>query len=35
MTFVDWTIIALYFIVSIAIGLYYARRAGKNTEEYC
>ncbi|HEX8337406.1 MAG TPA: hypothetical protein VF621_11795, partial [Pyrinomonadaceae bacterium] len=30
----DWLIIAAYFALSLAIGLYYARRAGRSTEEY-
>ena len=31
---VDWAIIAAYFVMSLLIGLYYARRAGRSTEEY-
>ncbi len=31
---VDWLIIAAYFALSLAIGLYYASRAGRSTEEY-
>ena len=31
---IDWLIIAAYFALSLIIGLYYARRAGKSTEEY-
>ncbi|HYP26088.1 MAG TPA: sodium:solute symporter family protein [Blastocatellia bacterium] len=31
---VDWLIIIAYFVLSLAIGLYYARRAGRSTEEY-
>ncbi|MER3426815.1 MAG: sodium:proline symporter [Pyrinomonas sp.] len=31
---IDWLIIAGYFALSLAIGLYYARRAGRSTEEY-
>jgi SSS family solute:Na+ symporter len=31
---IDWLIIASYFVLSLAIGLYYARRAGRSTEEY-
>lgn len=31
---IDWLIIATYFAISLIIGLYYARRAGKSTEEY-
>ena len=30
----DWLIIASYFALSLAVGLYYARRAGRSTEEY-
>jgi len=30
----DWTIIALYFLVSAAIGLLYTRRAGTSTQEF-
>ncbi|HJU91480.1 MAG TPA: sodium:solute symporter family protein [Pyrinomonadaceae bacterium] len=31
---IDWVIIAAYFLFSLVIGLYYARRAGRSTEEY-
>lgn len=31
---IDWLIIGAYFALSLAIGLYYARRAGRSTEEY-
>jgi SSS family transporter len=31
---IDWLIIAAYFVLSLMIGLYYARRAGRSTEEY-
>ncbi|HEX6285523.1 MAG TPA: sodium:solute symporter family protein [Pyrinomonadaceae bacterium] len=31
---IDWLIVAAYFVVSLLIGLYYARRAGRSTEEY-
>jgi solute:Na+ symporter, SSS family len=34
LTFVDWAIIAAYFVVSLAIGLYYSRRASKGVDEY-
>jgi solute:Na+ symporter, SSS family len=30
----DWVFILAYFVLSLAIGLYYSRRAGKSTEEY-
>lgn len=32
--FLDWAVIAIYLIFSLLIGLYYARQAGKNTENY-
>jgi SSS family solute:Na+ symporter len=31
---IDWTVIILYLIFSLLIGLYYAKQAGKNTESY-
>lgn len=31
---IDWIIIAAYFALSLAIGLYYAKRAGNSTEEF-
>jgi Na+/proline symporter len=34
LTALDWTIIAAYFAVSLAIGLYYSRRAGRGVGEY-
>lgn len=34
MTTLDWAIIIAYFLLSIGIGLYYAKRAGRNTEEF-
>jgi Na+/proline symporter len=30
----DWSVIILYFAISLAVGLYYARRAGSSTGEY-
>lgn len=30
----DWLIIAAYFALSLFVGLYYSRRAGRSTEEY-
>ena len=30
----DWSVIAIYFLLSLAVGLYYARRAGSNISEY-
>ena len=32
--YVDWIVIALYFLVNLAIGLYYARRASGSTSEF-
>jgi solute:Na+ symporter, SSS family len=34
LNFIDWLIIGAYFLLSLVIGLYYARRAGRSTEEY-
>ncbi|HXH83224.1 MAG TPA: sodium:solute symporter family protein [Candidatus Tectomicrobia bacterium] len=34
LTAVDWLIIAAYFVLSLAVGLYYTRRAGSSTREY-
>jgi solute:Na+ symporter, SSS family len=34
LTALDWTIIAAYFALSLAIGLYYYKRAGENIGEY-
>lgn len=31
---IDWLIIFAYFVLSLLVGLYYARRAGRSTEEY-
>ena len=31
---VDWLFIAWYFIISISLGLYYSKRAGKSVSEY-
>src|ERR1043166_3942033 len=30
----DWTVIALYFLFNLGIGLYYARRASGSTSEF-
>src|SRR5438034_10042173 len=30
----DWSIVALYFLFNVAVGLYYKRRAGRDTAEY-
>ncbi len=34
MLLLDWLLIALYFIISIIIGVCYSKRAGKNTSEF-
>jgi Na+/proline symporter len=34
MYFIDWLIIALYFVFSLLIGLYYYRKASGNTENF-
>jgi len=31
---IDWTIIAAYILFSIGVGIYFTKRASKNTEEY-
>lgn len=34
MTILDWSLVALYTLVAVFIGLYYRKFAGKNIEEY-
>ncbi len=34
MAFIDWFIIAAYFLLSILLGLYFAKRAGRDTHEF-
>jgi SSS family solute:Na+ symporter len=34
LTWIDWLVIAGYLLVNLAIGMYYRRRAGGNTEEF-
>ncbi len=34
MTLIDWIIIVLYFIISLAIGLYYSKKASGSTENF-
>lgn len=34
MQFVDYLIIAIYFVISFAIALFYSKRAGKSTDEF-
>ena len=31
---IDWTIIIMYIIFSLGVGIYFSKRAGENTEEY-
>ena len=34
LTLVDWSVVALYFLFNIAVGLYYNGRASRNTAEF-
>ncbi|HYK82813.1 MAG TPA: sodium:solute symporter family protein [Gemmatimonadales bacterium] len=34
LTLADWSVVALYFLFNVAIGLYYRRRAGRDTREF-
>lgn len=34
LNWVDWSIIASYFLLSLGVGLYHSRRAGRNTESF-
>ena len=34
LTPLDWVVIALYFVLSLVVGLVYTRRAGESAEEY-
>jgi len=34
LTLLDWTVVALYFALNLAIGFYYRARAGKNVGEF-
>ena len=34
LTFADWSVIVLYFLFNVAIGLYYKQRAGRDTGEF-
>ena len=31
---IDWTIVAVYFVLSLSVGLMFTRRAGRSTENY-
>jgi Na+/proline symporter len=34
LTLADWSVVGLYFLFNVAIGLYYKRRAGRDTKEF-
>ncbi len=34
MQVIDWVIVAAYFILSLVVGIYYSKRAGKNISEF-
>src|SRR6058998_2587054 len=34
LTLADWLVVALYFLFNVGVGLYYKRRAGRDTAEY-
>jgi len=34
LTWIDWSVIAGYLLINLAIGIYYRRRSGGNTEEF-
>ena len=34
LTYVDWAVVAVYFLFNLAIGFYYKARAGKNISEF-
>ena len=34
LAWIDWTIIAFYFALSLSVGLYFTRRASRSTDEY-
>ena len=31
---IDWIIVAVYFVLSLSVGLMFTRRAGRSTENY-
>lgn len=31
---IDWVIIGLFFVISIGIGIFVSKKAGKNTSEF-
>ncbi|CUS77581.1 hypothetical protein JGI8_00138 [Candidatus Kryptonium thompsonii] len=34
MQLIDWIIVAAYFLLSVIIGVYYSKRAGKSVGEF-
>ncbi len=34
MTFLDWLLVVIYFVLSISIGIYYSKRAGRSTKDF-
>ena len=34
LTLADWLVVALYFLFNIGVGLYYKRRASRDTAEF-
>jgi len=34
LTFLDWAVIAAYFLITLVMGLYFRRRSGQSTEDY-
>src|SRR5213078_4701173 len=34
LTLADWLVVALYFLFNVGVGLYYKRRAGRDTSEF-
>lgn len=34
LTGIDWAVIIAYFVISLGVGLYFSKRAGKSLEEF-
>lgn len=34
LTFIDWSVVAAYFLINLLIGLYYRKKASKSTEDF-
>lgn len=34
LTWLDWAVVAIYFLFNLGIGLFYAKRAGSSTREF-